>query len=263
MKPKISIIMGVYNGEETIQRCINSILNQTFKDWEFIICNDCSTDNTLAILNSYAQSDPRFKIISNEKNLGLAGSLNKCIEAAQTNILARQDADDTSEPDRFEIQYNEFKKRNVSVLGTYANLTDNYINWGENTPPCSPTKDQWLKGSQVIHASTFMNKQDIESIGKYNINALRVEDTEMWYRLLAKGKKIQTIPQKLYNIEWSIRDYSRKKAKYRIIEFYYLLISFLRFKAPIFKYYLVLRPIILLFVPSKILFKVHKKRFAK
>ena len=77
--PKVSVIMGVHNGEKTLSRAIDSILNQTFSDFELIICDDFSTDATYKIMKSYALKDNRIIILKNERNLGLAASLNKCI----------------------------------------------------------------------------------------------------------------------------------------------------------------------------------------
>ena len=82
-KPLVSVIMGVYNEEKTICQCIDSILNQTYTNWEFIICNDCSKDRTLGLLKEYAEKDSRIIVLNNDKNLRLAASLNKCLVVAK------------------------------------------------------------------------------------------------------------------------------------------------------------------------------------
>ena len=104
MNPSISVIMSVYNGANYMKTGIESILNQSFSDWEFIICDDGSTDNTFQIMEEYAKKDKRIVLLKNENNMGLSYSLNKCIEISKSNILARQDADDESMSDRFEKQ---------------------------------------------------------------------------------------------------------------------------------------------------------------
>ena len=102
---KVSIIMGAYNCEETLEDSINSILNQTFTDWEFVICDDASTDNTLQVLEEYKRKYPdKFVILHNEKNLMLAGSLNRCLEYAEGEYIARMDADDIAVNTRLEKQ---------------------------------------------------------------------------------------------------------------------------------------------------------------
>src|SRR5687768_3512659 len=98
---EISVIMSAYNAEKYVIEAIDSILKQSFKDFEFIIINDCSNDHTLDILNEYAQMDTRIQIINNEENLGLTISLNKALKEAKGKYIARMDADDVSHPERF------------------------------------------------------------------------------------------------------------------------------------------------------------------
>ena len=101
-KPKISVIMPVFNAELFLKKSIDSILNQTIDNFEFIIINDGSTDNTLNIIKSY--DDKRIKIVNNQINIGISGSLNKGKALAAGEYIARQDADDISEPNRFSSQ---------------------------------------------------------------------------------------------------------------------------------------------------------------
>ncbi|MFN8250041.1 MAG: glycosyltransferase family 2 protein [Ferruginibacter sp.] len=102
--PVISVIMGVYNAETFLEEAIKSILNQSFRDFEFIIVNDASTDNSVAIINRF--NDDRIRVINNESNIGLTRSLNKAIRQAHGEFIARMDADDISFPDRFREQVN-------------------------------------------------------------------------------------------------------------------------------------------------------------
>jgi len=101
-KPKISVIMSVYNGEKYLGEAIDSVLGQTFTDFDFIIVNDGSTDGSPGIIQSYR--DERIRVINNEKNIGLTKSLNKAIKESGGEYIARQDADDISLPERFEEQ---------------------------------------------------------------------------------------------------------------------------------------------------------------
>jgi len=103
MKGKIDIIMGVYNCADTLRESIDSILNQTYENWHFIICDDCSSDDTYSVLMEYKNDYPeKFTILKNEKNLGLNFTLNKCLKECDGEFIARQDGDDISLPDRFE-----------------------------------------------------------------------------------------------------------------------------------------------------------------
>lgn len=109
--PKVSIIMGVYNGAHRMDKSIQSIINQTFKDWEFIICDDGSSDGSFEKLQEYAKKDTRVIAIKNPKNAGLAQTLNNCLSVAKGQYIARMDDDDYSYPDRLE--------KEVSFLDTH------------------------------------------------------------------------------------------------------------------------------------------------
>ena len=112
--PEISAIMSVYNGEAYLKEAIDSVINQTFVDWELIIINDCSTDSTEDILSAFAEKDERIKVYTNEVNMKLPASLNRAISLCSGKYIARMDADDICLPDRFEKQY-RFMEDNKDV----------------------------------------------------------------------------------------------------------------------------------------------------
>jgi glycosyltransferase involved in cell wall biosynthesis len=124
VSPLISVILAVYNGEKEISESIFSILHQTFKQFELIVIDDCSTDNTYKLLQSI--HDPRIKLIQNDTNLGLAKSLNKAIKKASGQFIARQDSGDVSFPDRFEKQIAILQSNsNIGLIGLYLYSRDN------------------------------------------------------------------------------------------------------------------------------------------
>ena len=98
--PLVSIIMSIYNNESTLIKSVSSILDQTYDNFEFLIIDDKSTDNSLAILSELAEKDQRIKIIKNDKNIGLTESLNKLVDISGGQYIARQDGDDFSEKER-------------------------------------------------------------------------------------------------------------------------------------------------------------------
>ena len=114
MKPDVSVIMSVYNGETYLREAINSVINQTFKTWELIVINDCSTDSTAQILEEISSLDERVKVHPNEVNLRLPTSLNKAISLCEGKYIARMDADDICLPDRLEKQF-KFMEENPDV----------------------------------------------------------------------------------------------------------------------------------------------------
>ena len=129
MNDKISILMACYNCEGTLKKAVDSILAQTYTNWVMICCDDGSTDGTLSVLQEYKQKYPvKFVILQNETNRHLPYSLNRCIETAQTEIVARMDADDWSTPDRFEKQLAFMKAHpEADLVGTGICVSD-----GEN-----------------------------------------------------------------------------------------------------------------------------------
>ena len=122
--PQISVVMPAYNAEKYITEAIDSILFQTFKDFEFIIINDASTDSTKDIIESY--KDPRIKLVNNEQNKGVAKSLNIGISVACGKYIARMDADDIALPERFQKQFDFMEQHpNIDVCGSWAKKTGN------------------------------------------------------------------------------------------------------------------------------------------
>ena len=197
--PKISVIMSVYKGEKYLSEAIESILNQTITDFEFIIVNDGSTDNSLDIIQSY--DDERIKILNNEKNIGLTKSLNKALKQANGEYIARQDADDISLPNRFEEQIKYLEKHlEVALLGTIAYLIDKKGKIvGKRVVLAKPSLKDLFKDNQFIHGSVMFKKEVIEKLGGYNELIRYSQDYELWLRI-AKHYDVRNLTQLLYKL---------------------------------------------------------------
>ena len=185
--PKISVIMPVYNGDKYLKEAVDSILNQTFSDFEFIIIDDGSTDNTEQIIKSY--DDKRILYIKNEQNLGVAESLNKGLDMAKGEYIARMDADDISLPERFEkqLQYME-RHKNIAVCGSSIECFGAVKN-KRSTAPCGKKKIRLslLIKSGVFHPTVIMRRSIIEKEHyRYNAYYDKVEDFELWTRVAVK-----------------------------------------------------------------------------
>lgn len=261
-KPFLSIIMGVYNAEKTLKEAIDSVIKQDFQDWEFIIADDGSTDKSFEILASY-KNDPRFIILKNEKNLGLAETLNVCIKSARGEYLARQDADDLSHPERFTKQLAYLKTNSsIDVLGSAAYLiNDDKQVWGKIAYPLAPTISDWVKRSKIIHPTVLMRTKLIKECGGYDPKALRVEDYELWLRLLHKKAVFRNINEPLYFFHWSPKDYKRKKYQYRLNEFVMLWKGFRLNRFPLKYYPYILKPLLLGLLPHCLLKKIHDRMY--
>jgi glycosyltransferase involved in cell wall biosynthesis len=184
--PLVSVVMSVYNGEKYISEAIESILNQTFSDFEFIIINDGSTDGTSAILHRCEQVDSRLRVYHQE-HCGLIASLNRGCRLAQGNYIARMDADDVSMPERLTRQVHYMKAHpGIGVLGTWIEYIDENgtqrANW---RMPTVPALIGWslFFGTCLAHPSVLMRRDVIERLDFYCPEALYAEDYDLWTRV--------------------------------------------------------------------------------
>lgn len=198
--PKISLIMSVYNGEAYLEEAIESVLNQTFRDFELIIINDCSTDGTSEILDSFADRDNRVKVYTNEVNLKLPSSLNKAITFAQGKYIARMDADDICLPDRLQKQYT-FMENNPSVALSscrFMTLKNGIVSSGGCGGKCDneSLKALLLVTNPILHPGIIAKADAIRSLG-YDKNFTCTEDMELWTRFVMAGYNIEILPEYL------------------------------------------------------------------
>lgn len=191
--------MSVYNGEKYLCEAIDSILNQTFKDFEFLIINDGSTDGTAEILQSYR--DPRIKIIINEKNMGLTKSLNIGLKIANGEYIARMDADDISLPKRLEkeVAFLDQNKK-IGLVGAY------YVMIKENgrilhkikfLTESDVLKEKLLEVNQFCHGSVMFRAECIEKVGLYREEFKSAQDYDLWLRI-SEVYDVANIPEPLY-----------------------------------------------------------------
>lgn len=213
--PDISVIMGVYNGEGYLKESIESILNQTYPHFEFLIINDCSTDHSKDIILSY--KDSRIRLINNESNLGLARSLIKGIELAKGEFIARHDADDISLPTRLERQVNYLKQHaHIGLVGSYFIVIDEMGNFLYNVnPPASPAALKRELGfrNPIAHGSTLFRKICLEKIGTYRVEFKESEDYDLWLRL-SEHFDLALVPELLY--KWRMHIESASISRYSI-----------------------------------------------
>jgi len=217
--------MSVYNGEKTVGKAIESILNQTYKNFEFIVIDDRSQDQTLQILYNYQKQDSRIKILKNDKNLGIAESLNKGILEAKGEWIARMDDDDESLPDRLEKQIDYIKNHpDVDIFGGKAIFRDihgnempNYFN---NWPPINTNDiEKFLyHNSPIIHPTVFIRKQSLFNLGLYNKDFSGAEDYELWTRAWKNKLNIRNLDDIL--IRYTVNP--EKKSFKRIWKRYYV-----------------------------------------
>src|SRR3989344_3096311 len=196
-KPKISVIMSVYNGMPFLKEAVKSVLKQTYKNFEFIIVDDASSDNTWRYLKSL--QDTRIKLIRNKKNLGLAISLNIVLRQARGAFIARMDADDISLQNRFAEQLEfMFKNRDIDICGSYVRVIDEDGKIiGQIKKPLTDSKIKkelfWL--TPLLHPTWFGKKEVFRKLNGYDERWDYVEDFEFLTR--AKDYKMANIPKYL------------------------------------------------------------------
>lgn len=194
--PKITVLMSVYNDEKYLQESIDSILNQTFTEFEFLIINDGSTDNSFNILKENAEKDPRIKVVVNEENIGLIASLNKGLKLASCELVARMDSDDIAIASRLEAQYQFMVGHpDISVCGGgFIYQEDpNRINIYPETHTDIVISS--LYDCSLAHPTIIYRKNDILSIGGYDKEDLYAEDYGLWVNLIITEKfKLHNLP---------------------------------------------------------------------
>jgi glycosyltransferase involved in cell wall biosynthesis len=193
--PSISVVLSVFNGEAYLQNAIESILSQTFTDFEFIIVNDGSTDKTVSIIESFR--DRRIKLLD-QKNTGLATALNNGISLTNSPYIARMDADDISMPDRLRLQYNYMlQNKDCVVCGTWAHIIDqegNFVYTKKTIVNNEQIKIFLLKGQSknlpntpFLHSSVMFKVDAFKQIGGYTEYMRRAQDVVLFNKMLNLG----------------------------------------------------------------------------
>ncbi len=218
--PKVSVIMGIYNCEKTLPEAIESILRQTYPNWELILCDDGSSDGTYAIADSYAKRDPqRIVLIRNETNKKLAYTLNRCLSVASGELIARMDGDDISHPDRF-LRQTEYllAHPDIQLVGTDMRCFDETGTYGIRHAAEHPDKLTLKTRSPFFHATVMTYKSVYDALGGYSVSerAERAEDLELWFRFFHAGFRGENIPEALYNVRENRETLLRRTAKDRM-----------------------------------------------
>jgi len=186
--PKISVIMPVYNTEKYVWQAIESILSQSFDDFEFIIIDDCSTDTSYQICQSCAKKDTRIKLSQNQGNIGVVKTRNRLLGLVDewSQYIAIMDADDISDPSRIQLQHDYLQEhKNISIVGSNISIIDDnsLVTWKRIYPQ---TQDEISKSifirSPFAQPSVMIRKSDLEKVWVYNEDFERCQDYELWCR---------------------------------------------------------------------------------
>lgn len=268
---KISILMGIYNCAPTLNESIESIINQTYTNWEFIICDDGSTDNSFDIAKKYEKSDPgRFKVIKNSKNRGLNATLNRCLKLADGEYIARMDGDDLCDPTRFQKEVEILNNHpEYAIVSTHMTTFDEAGEWGcIRTLEKPQTSDFPTHVPMFCHAPCMIRRSAFIDVKGYTEDRrlLRVEDYHLWYKFYAKGYRGYNIQEALYKMRDDRNALHRRTIQARINGIYATFVGFKMVHLPRWMYiYAVKNAIIELIkivIPDKIYERLHKKRLS-
>lgn len=217
-RPKVSVLMAIYNAAEHLEAAIDSILNQTFTDFELILVDDCSTDESPALLARYQTQDARIVLLRNDHNLGLTRSLNLGLAIAQGDCVARMDADDIALPNRLDAQLNYILTHpEVGIVGTSCVLIDaNNKTVGMRSMPREDFLIRWtsLLDNPFVHSTVMWqrNRFSANTNGDpcYDTSLYTTQDYDLWARLLqqAQGHNLPT-PLLYYRVHQSITQKNR------------------------------------------------------
>ena len=211
---KVSVLMPAYNAQDYIAESIESILNQTFKDFELIIINDGSKDDTPKIVKKYAEKDKRIKFVNHKKNRGLIAVLNEGMDIAKGEYIARMDSDDISLPDRLKKQVKYLDKHtDVSLVGSSIEFFPIYNKWDVLA---EPKLFDLLRGNCFAHPTVMLRKSDFDKYNlRYNPKYIYVEDYELWARAF-RYLKLCNIQDVLLKYRWHDNNVSNKHKEAQI-----------------------------------------------
>lgn len=263
--PKISIIMGTYNGASTISNAIESILNQSFNDLELIICDDNSSDGTVDIINTYITNDKRVVLIRNEKNSGLAVSLNKCIEVSKAELIGRMDDDDIAHLNRIEVQIKHLDAHpEFAVVGSSINYFDENGIWGELNYSGERSLIEIYKGISFVHPTVIMRKDALNAVGNYTVSSQtrRGQDYDLWCKFYFAGYRGTNLELVLLDYCESQESVKRRKFIYRYNVYKKKRYWRRRFSLPLYYSLYAYKELIAGLVPKKILLIRRKLKTA-
>lgn len=265
INPDISVIMGIYNtkNREYLEKAIKSILNQTYNNFEFIICDDGSTNDSLKWAMDICRGDNRVVFIKNDRNRGLSYTLNHCLSIAKGKYIARMDDDDYSHKERFDKQISILKNNpEIDLVSCNINLFDEKGIYNQKKYPEYIKNKDFLFNSPIVHPAVMAKKKSFEIVDGYRDQkeTVRVEDYDLFMRMKEKNVKMYVIQECLFDYrddrENSIR---RKKYKYRINEFFVRINGFKNLNLMPIGFIYAIKPLIVGLIPISVIRKIKEK----
>lgn len=266
MGKKISVLMGIYNCASTLPEAIDSILAQTYTNWELILCDDGSADDTYRVAAEYRARYPeKIILLQNENNLGLNLTLNRCLAAATGEYIARMDGDDLSLSERFACQAAFLDTHpDYAIVSTPMIYFDEHGEWGQGASVEYPQPMDFVSGTPFCHAPCMVRAEAFRAVGGYSVDrrTLRAEDYHLWFRLYAAGYRGCNLSAPYYKMRDDENAYHRRKFKFALNEAYVRFTGYRMLHLPLKAYPFVLRPIAVALLPKRLYFYLHHRKKA-
>lgn len=262
LQKKVSVIMGIYNCEETLPKAIESIINQTYDNIELVMCDDGSTDNTYNVALYYQSQNPdKIKLVKHETNKFLAASLNDCLKVADGYYIARMDGDDISVLDRIEKQV-MFLETNpdIHLVSTAMQMFNENGNANVLTRDDFPDKYSLRNGTCFNHATILTYKYVYEELNGYTVSkrTQRAQDYDLWFRFFNKGFKGANLSEPLYLCREDMSAFKRRTFKSRYYNYKTMIIGYKLLDYPLHWYMTPVKELLKGFVPSGIAYRIRQ-----
>lgn len=263
-KPLVSIIMGIYNCESTLEESIESIINQTYNNWQLVMCDDASSDNTYSIAEMYKKKYPeKIILIRNSVNMKLSTTLNNCLKYVTGKYVARMDGDDIALPTRLEKQV-MFLENNkcFDLVGTAITLFDENGNRGIRKTVEKPNKETIFKISPFAHATIMCHRYVYDTLNGYTVSnrTIRGQDIDLWLRFYNNGFNGYNLQEPLYMVREDENAFKRRTIKAGLGTTKTLMYGVNLLGVSKKNYLLSLKPLISSIIPNKIMFLYHKRK---
>ena len=262
MNYRVTIISGIYNCADTLDESVGSILDQTYQEWKWVLCDDGSTDDTYQIAKKYADQYENIVLIQNDSNQGLNYTLNHCLQYADTEYVARMDGDDISLPDRLEKEVRFLDEHpEYAVVSTGMFYFDEKGTFMQRIPKEHPALHDFPKRTPFCHAPCMVRKEVLDAVEGYTISEklLRVEDYHLWIKMYAKGFKGYNIQEALYMMRDDREAYHRRQFKYRVNEARVKMIAVKELGLPFTSNIYALRPLLVGLLPEGLYKKLRNR----
>ena len=256
----VSVLMSVYNGAPTLEKAAASVLAQTYRDLELILCDDASTDDTWRIMQRIAAQDARVTIFQNKTNRGLGASLNGCLSCAGGEYIARQDADDVSDSDRIERTTDFLLSSGAPYAACGVRVFDDGGVWSTRQYPQKITKHIIAQKNPFFHPTMVFRRAVLEGVGGYSETpeTRRTEDYDLVMRLAAEGVIGENLPEILYSVYEPKEAYLRHNAKTRLCEVRVRARGLRAMGSPASDYIYLVKPLIMACVPRGMMRSVKR-----